>query len=197
MKKVLALALIAVSLLSACGQKTAEAPKLAFQSTDLTGASFAKDFQLTDHTGKPRTMADFKGKVVVMFFGYTQCPDVCPTTMAEMSEVMKQLGPQAEQVQVLFVTVDPERDTQQLLAEYVPAFDKSFLGLWGTPEQTAAVGKEFKVVYNKVPGSTKESYSIDHTAASYVFDKQGKLRLLLRPGQGTAPAVHDIKLLLS
>jgi protein SCO1/2 len=197
MKKILAFAMIAVSLLAGCGEKKVEAPKLVFQSTDLTGASFARDFALTDHTGKPRTMADFKGKVVVMFFGYTQCPDVCPTTMAEMSEVMKQLGPQADQLQVLFVTVDPERDTQQLLAEYVPAFDKRFLGLYGTAEQTAAVGKEFKVVYNKVQGSSKENYSIDHTAASYVFDKQGKLRLLLRPGQGTGPAVHDIKLLLS
>jgi protein SCO1/2 len=196
MKKVLAFALIAVSLLAGCGEKKGEAPKVAFQSTDLTGASFAKDFALTDHTGKPRTMADFKGKVVVMFFGYTQCPDVCPTTMAEMTEVLKQLGPQADQVQVLFVTVDPERDTQKLLAEYVPAFDKRFIGLYGTPEQTAAVGKEFKVMYSKVSGSTKDSYTIDHTAASYVFDKEGKLRLLLRSGQGVAPAVHDLKLLL-
>jgi protein SCO1/2 len=141
-------------------------------------------------------MADFKGKVVVMFFGYTQCPDVCPTTMAEMTEVLKQLGPQADQVQVLFVTVDPERDTQELLAQYVPAFDKRFIGLRGTPEQTAAVAKEFKVMYNKVAGSSKDSYTVDHTAASYVFDKEGKLRLLLRNGQGVAPAVHDIKLLL-
>ena len=196
MKKVLALALIAVSLLAGCGEKKGAAPKLAFQSTDLTGASFAKDFALTDHTGKPRTMADFKGKVVVMFFGYTQCPDVCPTTMAEMTEVLKQLGPQADQVQVLFVTVDPERDTQQLLAQYVPAFDKRFIGLYGTPEQTAAVAKEFKVMYNKVAGSSKDNYTVDHTAASYVFDKDGKLRLLLRNGQGVAPTVHDIKLLL-
>jgi len=194
MKKLLALALTAVTLmLAGCGEKSA----IQFQNTDLTGASFAKDFALTDHTGKPRTMADFKGKVVVMFFGYTQCPDVCPTTMAEMSAVMKELGPQAEQVQVLFVTVDPERDTQQLLAEYVPAFDKRFLGLRGTAEQTAATGKEFKVLYSKVPGKEPGSYSMDHTAASYVFDKQGKIRLLIRPGQGPAPAVHDIKLLLS
>jgi protein SCO1/2 len=198
MKKVLALAMIAVSLLAACGEKKeGAAPKLAFQGTELTGASFARDFALTDHNGKPRTMADFKGKVVIMFFGYTQCPDVCPTTMAEMSEVMKQLGPQADQIQVLFVTVDPERDTQQLLAQYVPAFDKRFLGLYGTPEQTAVVGKEFKVVYNKVPGTTPGSYSMDHTAASYVFDKQGKIRLLLRPGQPTSTTVHDLKLLLS
>ncbi|MRW83539.1 redoxin domain-containing protein [Pseudoduganella sp. FT26W] len=197
MKKVLAFALIAVSLLAGCGEKKAEAPKVAFQSTDLTGASFARDFALTDHNGKPRTMADFKGKAVIMFFGYTQCPDVCPTTMAEMSEVMKQLGPQADQVQVLFVTIDPERDTQKLLSEYVPAFDKRFLGLYGTPEQTAAVGKEFKVMYNKVPGTTPGSYSMDHTAASYVFDKQGKIRLLLRPGQPASFTVHDLKLLLS
>lgn len=190
--------MIAVSLLAGCGEKpAAEAPKAAFQNTDLTGASFAKDFALTDHTGTPRTMADFKGKVVVMFFGYTQCPDVCPTTMVEMTEVLKQLGPQADQVQVLFVTVDPERDTQQLLAEYVPAFDQRFIGLYGTPEQTAAVGKEFKVMFNKVEGATKGSYTMDHTAASYVFDKQGKLRLLIRSGQPPAAAVHDIKLLLS
>ena len=194
MKKLLALALTAVTLLlAACGEK----PAVAFQNTDLTGAAFGRDFALTDHTGKPRTMADFKGKVVIMFFGYTQCPDVCPTTMAEMSAVMKELGPQADQVQVLFVTVDPERDTRQLLAEYVPAFDKRFLGLYGTAEQTAAMGKEFKVLYSKVPGKEPGSYSMDHTAASYVFDKQGKIRLLIRPGQGPAPAVHDLKLLLS
>jgi protein SCO1/2 len=196
MKKLLALALMALTLLIGCGEKSA-APKLEFKNTDLTGASFAKDFALTDHNGKPRTMADFKGKVVVMFFGYTQCPDVCPTTMAEMSAVMKELGSQADQVQVLFVTVDPERDTQQLLAQYVPAFDARFLGLYGTPEQTAAVGKEFKVLYTKVPGTTPGSYSMDHTAASYVFDKQGRIRLLVRPGQGPAPTVHDIKQLLS
>jgi protein SCO1/2 len=196
MKKLLALGLMAVMLLAGCGEKSS-APKLEFKNTDLTGASFAKDFALTDHNGKPRTMADFKGKVVVMFFGYTQCPDVCPTTMAEMSAVMKELGPQADQVQVLFVTIDPERDTQQLLAQYVPAFDPRFLGLYGTPEQTAAVGKEFKVLYTKVPGKTPGSYSMDHTAASYVFDKQGRIRLLVRPGQGPAPTVHDIKQLLS
>jgi protein SCO1/2 len=198
MKKVFAFAVIAVSLLAGCGDKaTPDAPKLTFQNTDLTGASFARDFALTDHTGKPRSMADFKGKVVVMFFGYTQCPDVCPTTMAEMSEVMKQLGPQADQVQVLFVTIDPERDTQKLLSEYVPAFDQRFIGLYGTAEQTAAVGKEFKVLYTKVPGSSPANYSMDHTAASYVFDRQGKLRLLIRAGQGPAPTVHDIKQLLS
>jgi protein SCO1/2 len=198
MKKLLVLALSAVmalTLLAGC-DRFLGAPKLDFKNTDLTGLDYAKDFALTDHTGKPRTLADFKGKVVVMFFGYTQCPDVCPTTMAEMSAAMQQLGPQADQVQVLFVTVDPERDTQQLLAQYVPAFDKRFLGLYGTAEQTAKVAKEFKVFYAKVPGKTDGSYTMDHTAASYVFDKQGKIRLFVRNGQGPESLVHDLKLLL-
>ena len=182
-------------LLAGCDQ-LANKP-VTFQNTDLTGLDYAQNFQLTDHTGKPRTMADFKGKVVVMFFGYTQCPDVCPITMAELVAAMKLLGPQADQVQVLFVTVDPERDTQQLLAEYVPAFDKRFLGLYGTAEQTAKVAKEFKVFYAKVPGKAAGSYSMDHTAASYVFDRNGKVRLFVRHGQGPAPLVHDLKQLLN
>ncbi|MBV6322355.1 SCO family protein [Duganella violaceipulchra] len=197
MKKLLVIGLMALSALLAACERRAAAPRVEFTNTDLTGLPYAKDFALTDHNGKPRTLADFKGKVVLMFFGYTQCPDVCPTTMAEMAAAMKELGPQADQVQVLFVTVDPERDTQQLLAEYVPAFDKRFLGLYGTAEQTAAVGKEFKVFYAKVPGKTPGSYTMDHTAASYVFDKQGKIRLLVRSGQGPAPIVHDLKLLLA
>jgi len=195
MKKILALGLLAVTMmLAGCGEKTAAAP--AFKNVDITGAAFARDFALTDHTGKPRTLADYKGKVVVLFFGFTQCPDVCPTTMAEMSAVMKELGPQAGQVQVLFVTVDPERDTRELLSQYVPAFDPRFVGLYGTPEQTAATAKEFKVFYAKVEGKTPGSYSIDHTAASYIFDRNGKVRLLVRHNQGPAPIVHDIKQLL-
>jgi protein SCO1/2 len=192
MKKILALALLAVSMmLAGCGEKPT-----TFKNVDITGAAFARDFALTDHTGKPRTLADFKGKVVVLFFGFTQCPDVCPTTMAEMSAVMKELGPQAAQVQVLFVTVDPERDTRELLAQYVPAFDPRFLGLYGSAEQTAAVAKEFKVFYAKVDGKTPGSYSIDHTAASYIFDRNGKVRLLVRHAQGPAPITHDIQQLL-
>ncbi len=168
----------------------------SFQNTDVTGLPYAQDFALVDHTGKPRTLADFKGKVVIMFFGYTQCPDVCPTTMAEMAGVMKELGPKADQVQVLFVTVDPERDTRQLLAQYVPAFDPRFIGLYGDAAATAKVAREFKVFYAKVPGKTPGSYSMDHTAGSYVFDKSGKVRLFLRHGQGAAPIVHDIRQLL-
>jgi protein SCO1/2 len=188
-------ALLALGVLSlaACQQSPAE----KFVNTDVTGLEYAKDFALTDHNGKPRTLADFKGKAVVMFFGYTQCPDVCPTTMAEMANVMKELGPQADKVQVLFVTVDPARDTPQILSQYVPAFDKRFLGLYGDEAATAKVAKEFKVFYQKVPGKTAGSYTMDHTAGSYVFDPQGHIRLFVRHGQGAEPIVHDLKLLLS
>lgn len=194
MKKLLALAMLAVSVsLAACGDKK---PAQSFNSVDITGAAFARDFALTDHTGKPRTMADYRGKVVFMFFGFTQCPDVCPTTMARMAAVMKELGPKADQVQVLFVTVDPERDTQPLLAQYAPTFDPRFVALRGTPEQTAAVAKEFKIFYSKAPGSTPDNYTIDHTAASYLFDKGGKVRLMVPHAKTQAEIVHDIQQLL-
>ncbi|ALU91232.1 lipoprotein [Herbaspirillum rubrisubalbicans M1] len=196
MKRFLSALLLAAcaTLLAACGQSK---PELKFNNTDVTGLDYAKDFALTDHNGQPRTLADFKGKVVVMFFGYTQCPDVCPTTMVEMSNVMKELGPDADRVQVLFVTVDPERDTQQVLAQYVPAFDKRFLGLRGDLQQTEKVAKEFKVFYQKVPGKQPGSYTMDHTAGSYVFDPQGHIRLFVKHGQGPQTLAHDIKLLLS
>jgi protein SCO1/2 len=193
MKKLLSAVALALAL-AGCDQVGNQA--LSFKNTDLTGLEYAQDFALTDHTGKPRTLADFKGKVVVMFFGFTQCPDVCPTTMAEMATVMQQLGPQADQVQVLFVTLDPERDTPALLSQYVPAFDKRFLGLYGDAAATAKVAKEFKVFYAKVPGKEPGSYTMDHTAASYVFDRNGKVRLFVRYGQGAEPLVHDIKQLL-
>ena len=200
MKKLFALLAFALAL-AGCN-KAADAPAGApapasFKNTDLTGLTYARDFALTDHNGKPRTLADFKGKVVLMFFGYTQCPDVCPTTLTELAQVMKELGPKADQVQVLFVTVDPERDTQALLAQYVPAFDPRFLGLFGDAKATAAVAKEFKVFYAKVPGKEPGSYSMDHTAGSYVFDKDGKVRLFVRHGSGAAPIVHDLKQLLN
>jgi protein SCO1/2 len=194
MKKLFSVLAMALALV-AC-DKLGKAP-VTFKNTDLTGLDYASGFSLTDHTGKPRTLADFKGKVVLVFFGYTQCPDVCPTTMAEMSAMMTELGPQADKVQVLFVTVDPERDTQELLAQYVPAFDKRFLGLYGDAAATAKVAKEFKVFYAKVPGKAPGSYSMDHTAATYVFDQTGKIRLFVRNGQGPAPLVHDIKQLLN
>ena len=181
--------------MSACN-KSADQTTEKFINTDLTGLDYAKDFALTDQNGVPRTLNDFKGKAVVVFFGFTQCPDVCPTTMIEMANVMKQLGPLADKVQVLFVTVDPERDTQALLAAYVPNFDKRFLGLYGDAKATAKVAKEFKIFYQKVPGKTPNSYTIDHTAGSYVFDPQGRIRLFLRHGQGAEPIAHDLKILL-
>lgn len=168
----------------------------AFHNTDVTGVDYAKGFALTDHAGKPRTLDDFKGKVVVVFFGYTQCPDVCPTTMAEMATVMKELGPASDEVQVLFITVDPERDTQELLSHYVPAFDQRFIGLYGDAAATAAVAKEFKVFHAKVPGADAQSYTVDHTAGSFVFDKEGRLRLFVRHGQGPALIAHDLRQLL-
>ena len=167
-----------------------------FRNTDVTGADFASGFELTGHDGKPRTLADFRGKVVVIFFGYTQCPDVCPTTLAELAEVMRLLGPDADRVQVLFVSVDPERDTQELLSQYVPAFDKRFLGLYGDAEATARTAKTFKVFYQKVPGKTPGNYTVDHTAGSYVYDTQGKLRLFLKHGAGAEPIAHDLRQLL-
>jgi len=186
-------ALVAVPL-SGCDKLSTTPP--SFQNTDVTGLDYARDFALFDHTGKPRTLADFRGKVVVVFFGFTQCPDVCPTTMAEMAAVMKELGPDADKVQVLFITLDPERDKPELLAQYVPAFDKRFIGLYGDPAATAKVAKEFKVFYAKVPGSSPENYSIDHTAGTYIFDQQGKIRLFVRHGQGPATIAHDIRQLL-
>jgi len=184
----------AVLALSACSDK---AKQVTFNNTDLTGLAYAKEFSLHDHNGKLRTLADFKGKAVVVFFGFTQCPDVCPTTMMEMSNVMKALGPDADRVQVLFVTVDPERDTAALLAQYVPAFDPRFLGLRGDLAETEKVAKEFKVFYQKVPGKTPGSYTVDHTAGSYVFDPQGRIRLFIRHGQGIEPIVQDLKTLLA
>jgi protein SCO1/2 len=183
--------LFTVLCLTACSNSNDK-----FINTDLTGLDYAKNFELTDHNGKARTLADFKGKAVVIFFGYTQCPDVCPTTMVEMANVMKQMGALSEKVQVLFVTVDPERDTQALLAAYVPNFDSRFLGLFGSPAATAKVAKDFKVFYQKAPGKTAESYTMDHTAGSYVFDPEGRIRLFVRHGQGAEPIVHDLKILL-
>ncbi len=186
------LLLALMALLGGCGPS---GPK--FNSTDITGAEYGKDFRLTDHTGKPRTLADFKGRVVVMFFGYTRCPDVCPTTMVEMKQIIEKLGADGKRVQVLFVTVDPERDTPALLAQYVPAFDPGFLGMSADLETTQKTAKDFKVFFQKVKGKSPDSYTMDHTAGSYVFDPQGRLRLFARHGGDTAPLVADLKTLLS
>lgn len=185
------LALLAM-LVVACGKR--EGPQ--FQLTDVTGAKFGKALELTDHNGARRTLADFKGKVVVVFFGFTHCPEACPTTMAELASVSRDLGADANRLQVLFITVDPERDTPEVLHKYVPAFDKSFLGLYGTADETLRTAKEFKVYFQKQqqPGG---SYTLDHSAGTFVFDKAGRLRLFAQYGAGAKVLLHDIRLLLA
>lgn len=171
-----------------------QAPK--FRSTDITGADFGKELALTGHDGKPRTLADFRGKAVVLFFGYTHCPDVCPTTLADMAGVMRKLGKDAERVQVLFVTVDPERDTPAVLSQYVPAFDPRFLGLYGDLAATQRAAKEFKIFFEKRAGSAPGAYAIDHSAQSYVLDPQGRLRLFVRQDRIADDLADDLRVLL-
>jgi protein SCO1/2 len=186
------LAAFSLALLSACSQET----KPVFSAIDVTGAEYARDFQLTDHNGQARSLKDFRGKVVVLFFGYTQCPDVCPTSMAELAEVKKLLGPQGDKLQGLFVTLDPERDKPEMLKAYMENFDPGFLALYTTPEQLPALTKEFKIYYKKADGPTPTSYTLDHSAGSYVFDPLGKLRLYVRYGSGVPALAADLKLLL-
>jgi protein SCO1 len=173
----------------------AQAPG-GFKAIDITGAEYAQGFDLPDANGQRRTLADFKGKVVVVFFGFTHCPDVCPTTMIELAEVKKALGPDGARVQGIFITVDPERDTPELLRPYVGNFDPSFVALRGSAEETAALAKQFKIFYAKVPGKTDGHYTIDHTAASFVFDANGKVRLYTRYGSGAEALKSDLRLLL-
>lgn len=173
------------------------APPPAFQATDITGASFARDFRLTDHNGRIRTLADFKGKVVAVFFGYTHCPDVCPTTLSDFSAALQQLGPQAKRVQVIFVTLDPQRDTPDLLKQYVPAFNPGFLGMFTDPETLKQLAKEFKVVYQKTSVKGADEYLIDHSAGTYVYDPQGRLRLLMPYGSSPDAIAQDLKILLT
>ena len=166
-----------------------------FKSTDITGTSYGKTLRLTDHNGRERTLADFKGKVVTIFFGYTQCPDVCPTALTRAAAVMQQLGPQAAELQVIFVTVDPERDTPELLREYMAAFHPSFLALTGSAEATQKTADEFRVHYKKVP--TGSSYTMDHTALSYLIDRQGRIRVVLRHEQTVSDYTADVRTLLA
>lgn len=183
---------LAVSL-AACEPRT---NKPAFHATDITGATFARDFSLTDHNGQPRKLADFHGKLVALFFGYTNCPDVCPTTMTDLAAAIKSLGPDGNKVQVLFVTVDPERDTAVLLKQYVPAFNPTFLGLRPTPEQLKALAAEYKVVYQKSPGTNPGNYLMDHSAGTFIYDSQGRLRLLMPYGTSAQFIAHDLETLL-
>ena len=170
--------------------------KGGFSSIDITGADYARTLNLTDAAGKPRSLDEFKGKVTVVFFGYTQCPDVCPTTMTELASIKKALGPDGARVQPVFVTIDPERDTAAVLAAYVASFGPDFVALRGDAAQTQAAAKEFKVFYAKVPGKTEGSYTMDHTAGSYVFDKRGRVRLFTRYGAPIDGLRADLKQLL-
>ena len=188
---------LAMSLAACDAPGGKAAPKLQFHGTDITGASYAQSLSLPDVDGRMRTLADFKGKVAVVFFGYTQCPDVCPTTMAELAQVKKALGKDGERLQGIFVTVDPERDTPAILKAYLASFDPSFVALRGTLEQTQAAAKEFKVFFAKVPGRTPDSYTMDHTAGSFVLDADGKVRLFIRYGGNTDALTADLKTLLA
>lgn len=179
---------LAAGVLAACSLK--------FKSIDITGADYAKGFELTDHNGAQRTLADFKGKLVVVFFGFTQCPDVCPTALTDLAEVKRLLGPQGDKLQGIFVTVDPERDTPEVLKAYMANFDPGFLALRPTLAQLPEVAKAFKIFYKKVEGQTPTSYTMEHSAGSYVFDTQGRVRLYTRPAIGARGLADDLTLLL-
>lgn len=181
----------AASLLMGCKPQ-----KISFEGVDITGALYGKDFPLPDAQGKLRSVQEFAGKVVVIFFGYTQCPDVCPTTLQELVEVKTLLGAQGDRVQGVFVSLDPERDTPEVLQAYTQAFDPDMVALTGTPEQIAAVAKDFKVFYKKVEGRQPGSYTLDHSAGMYVYDPKGQLRVYHRYGQGAQALAKDAKSLL-
>lgn len=185
------LSALAVFALVACSP---DKPK--FNAIDITGADYAKGFTLTDHNGQSRSLSDFKGKVVVLFFGYTQCPDVCPTSMVELAEVKRLLGADGDKLQGVFVTVDPARDTAELLKAYMTNFDPTFVAFIPTPEQLAVVAKDYKIYYKKVDGKTPTSYTMDHSAGSYVYDTAGRLRVYHRYGSGAAALVADVATLL-
>ena len=196
-RALLQMGLVLSLVLTGCSSKSNSVPAEKFRATDITGAEFGTDFKLNDHHGQPRTLADFKGKVVVLFFGYTHCPDVCPTTMTDMALALKKLGKDADKVQVLFVTIDPARDTPALLAQYVPSFNPTFLGMYGDDAATAKVAKEFRIYFQKQEGKNSKQYGMDHTAGTYVYDRDGKIRLFMRYGQDAEAIAHDLRLLLT
>ena len=179
-------------VLTGCSEKA-----VSFVSIDITGAEYARDFSLPDHNGQLRSIKDFAGKIVVVFFGYTQCPDVCPTSMAELAEIRTMLGADGARLQGLFITVDPDRDTPDVLKAYMANFDPTFLALRpSSPEQLAALTKDFKAYYKKVDGRTPTSYTMDHSAGSYVYDTKGRIRLFTRYGGGAKALAGDIRQLL-
>lgn len=184
--------LVLVMMFGACSKKE----EVPFNNVDITGATYAREFSLTDHTGARRSLADYRGKAVALFFGFTQCPDICPTTLQELAAVKKDLGADGDKLQVLFVTLDPERDTQEVLAKYVANFDPSFVGLVGNPEETAQFTREFKILVQKVPGQTETSYTLNHSTGTYVFDREGHVRLFVSHASEPAALLADLKRLL-
>ena len=193
MRSRISLLLFLAVALAACG-RSPSAP--SFRATDVTGAEFGKELQLTDFNGQRRQLSDFRGKAVVVFFGYTHCPDVCPTTLSTLAAAIKKLGPDGDKVQVLIITADPERDTAEVLKQYVTAFNPTFLGLRGSVEETAKVAKEFKVIVQKNAGADPNNYTVDHSSGTYIYDPAGKLRLYVGYGQDADVFAHDIGLLL-
>lgn len=188
-------ALLMLASVVACDNSASTQPQ--FSGIDITGADYGKALKLTDHTGKIRTLEDFKGKVTLVFFGFTHCPEVCPTTLRDLATLLKQLGPDADRVQVLFVTLDPQRDTQDMLAKFIPSFHPNILALRGDEAATKAAAQSFHVFYEKRPGSTAQNYTIEHFSGTFVFDRDVKLRLLMNYGIGIEKIVRDVKLLLS
>lgn len=188
-------ALLLACALPACSPTPPSPPAVAFQGRDISGSLTLQDFTLTDHNGQPRKLSEFRGKPVAVYFGYTHCPDVCPTTLAELAQSMRELGPQADQVQVLFITIDPARDTQALLKSYAPAFDPRFIGLTGSPAQIASVAGQFHALYRRQDGANGD-YTMDHSAGAYLLDRDGKLRVEVPYGSGAATFTHDLRALL-
>ena len=180
-----------VLALTAC-----EKPAQSFNAIDITGADYATGFSLTDHNGQARTLADFKGKAVVIFFGFTQCPDVCPTSMSELAQARQLLGADGDRLQGLFISIDPEGDTPDIMKQYVSSFDSTFLALFAKPNELPEVAKSFKVYYKKVVGSQPDTYTMDHSAGSYIYDPDGKIRLYSRYGGGAQALADDVKKLL-
>lgn len=191
-----AAAALACSVIAA-GCDKLSGTKSPFKAIDVTGAPMGGELRLTDHNGKPRTLADFRGKVVLVNFGYTQCPDVCPTTLADLASAMKKLGADASQVQVLFVTLDPKRDKPELLRQYLPAFDPTFLGLYGDAQATSKVTRDFKIYAQERPGKTPETYTVDHAAQTFAYDRHGKLRLVMGYGMAPEAIAADVRILLN
>jgi len=194
--RVTAAILAAALAISGCDKLLGPA-KSPFNGIDVTGGPIGGELRLTGHDGRPRSLADFRGKVVVVVFGFTHCPDVCPTTLADMAKAVRELGDRGGEVQVLFVTVDPKRDTAEVLGQYIPAFHPGFIGLRGSEAETAAVTKGLHVYANERPGKTPETYTVDHSAQSFVFDRNGRLRLLLPPAMASSAIASDLRVLLN